>query len=323
MNWNPPKSLNSADRARPLPLASPAPVAPTQISIRDLSIAACLMVVWASNFPVGALGLQQVPPFTLATLRFLFAAFPMIVLVKKPAVSWIKLATFGMFFGIGQFGLLFLGIRVGVPAGLASLIVQMQVFFTMLLAAVMFSERLKLYNLVALIIAGSGLVIIGIKGGHSAPLEGVLLVLLSALSWAICNSLGRSVDRRDMLGFICWASAFAVPPLLVATALLEGLQSLTQTLLAPSVSMIGIVAWQSFANSLWGYTVWNRLLGRYSAVQVAPLTLPVPIIAGLLSNLILGDTIYSWEIEACILVLTGLAVNMIGARLATKKVAAI
>lgn len=296
----------------------PSPGAGRAMSVRDLLLASLLITVWSSNFVVAPIGLRLVPPFTLAALRFLFAGVPAVLFVRRPKVSWARLAAFGALFGVGQFGLLFLGIREGLTPTLASLIIQMQVFFTAGFAALFFGERVRLHNLIALAVAATGLVLIGFKGGASAPMTGVLLALLAAQSWALCNMIGRRVDRAEMPAFIIWSSLLAVPPLLVATFWIEGPASLVSTILHPSAEIIAIVAWQSCANTIWGYTVWNRLLARYSAAQVAPLTLPVPIIAGLLSSLILGEPIFAWKIEACVLVLAGLAVNLLAGRLGAR-----
>jgi O-acetylserine/cysteine efflux transporter len=284
------------------------------MSARDLVIAALLITVWSSNFVVAAIGLTRVPPFTLATLRFAFAAFPAVLFIRRPPVPWTRLAAFGALFGLGQFGLLFLGIREGVTPTLASIIIQMQVFFTAAFAALFFGERVRPHNVIAFAVAAAGLTLIGVKGGNSAPAFGLILALLAALAWAMCNMIGRQVDRIYMPSFIIWSSLFAVPPLLIATLWIEGSAALTSTILQPDWEMAGIVAWQSFANTVWGYTIWNRLLGRYSAAQVAPLTLPVPIIAGLLSSAVLGEQIVLWKVEACVLVLAGLAVNLVGSR---------
>ena len=263
------------------------------MSARDLLLAALLITVWSSNFVVAPIGLRLVPPFTLATLRFLFAGVPAVLFVRRPKVSWVRLGVFGALFGLGQFGLLFLAIREGLAPTLASLIIQMQVFFTAGFAALFFGERVRFHNLVALGLAAAGLVLIGFRGGISAPASGVLLALLAALSWALCNMIGRQVDRAEMPAFIIWSSLLAVPPLLVVTFWIEGPARLVSAILHPGAEIIAIVAWQSCANTIWGYTVWNRLLARYSAAQVAPLSLPVPIIAGLLSILILGEPIFA------------------------------
>lgn len=288
------------------------------MSVRDLLLASLLITVWSSNFVVAPIGLRLVPPFTLATLRFAFAAVPAIFLVRRPRVSWARLASFGALFGVGQFGLLFLGIREGLAPSLAALILQMQVFFTAGFAAVFFGERVRLHSLFALGLAAAGLVLIGFKGETSAPATGVLLALLAALSWALCNMIGRQVDRAEMPAFIIWSSLLAIPPLLVATFWIEGPARLVSVILHPGAEIIAIVVWQSCANTIWGYTVWNRLLARYSAAQVAPLSLPVPIIAGLLSSLILGEPIFAWKIEACALVLAGLGVNLLAGRRRTQ-----
>jgi O-acetylserine/cysteine efflux transporter len=292
----------------------PSSGAPQAMSARDLLLAALLITVWSSNFVIAPIGLRLVPPFTLATLRFLFAGVPAVLFVRRPKVSWVRLAVFGALFGLGQFGLLFLAIREGLAPTLAALIIQMQVFFTAGFAALFFGERVLFHNLVALGLAAAGLVLIGFRGGISAPASGVLLALLAALSWALCNMIGRQVDRAEMPAFIIWSSLLAVPPLLVVTFWIEGPARLVSAILHPGAEIIAIVAWQSCANTIWGYTVWNRLLARYSAAQVAPLSLPVPIIAGLLSILILGEPIFAWKIEACVLVLAGLAVNLLAGR---------
>jgi O-acetylserine/cysteine efflux transporter len=156
--------------------------------------------------------------------------------------------------------------------------------------------------------------VIAWHGGASAPLAGTLLALASALAWALCNTVARRIERERMFAFIVLASALSVPPLLAATLLLEGGEPLIRTFAHPGAAIIAIVAWQSFANSLWGYTVWNRLLGRYGATQVAPFTLPVPMIAGILSGLFLGESLGLWKIGACVLVLSGVAINLAGQR---------
>jgi len=285
-----------------------------RLSRRDLALAALLILVWASNFPVAAMGLERLPPFTLTTLRFLFAAFPAILFVRLPSRLWRSAALFGLLIGVGQFGLLYLGIELGLTPTLASLVVQMQVFFTTALAVMLFGERIHLHNLAAFAVAACGLAVIAWHWGTSAPIAGTLLALASALAWALCNTVARKIDRDQMFAFIVVASALGVPPLLAATIMVEGDRPLIQAFAHPDAEIVAIVAWQSFANSLWGYTLWNRLLGRYGAAQVAPFTLPVPVIAGILSSIFLGESLGLWKIGACLLVLSGVAINLLGQR---------
>lgn len=289
---------------------SPQPHAP--LAARDLVLALLAVSIWASNFVVIRWGLDRVPPFTLATFRFLFSAFPAVFFVRRPSVPWRNLVAFGAILGFGQFGMLFLGMRVGITPALASLVVQMQAFFTVALAALLMREALSRRTLLALAVAGAGLAVIALKGGHSATPAGLALVLTAAVAWATCNLIARSAGTHRVVAYMAWSGLFATLPLLLCTLLLEGAQPLLRTLSHPDPAMIGIVFWQSAMNTLIAYAIWNSLLTRYSAARVAPLSLLVPIIATVLAWLLIGEQLQPWKLLACALVLAGLAINQFG-----------
>jgi O-acetylserine/cysteine efflux transporter len=286
---------------------------PASLSPRDLLLALLAVCVWGSNFVVVRWGLDRVPPFTLAALRFLFSAFPAVLLVRKPPATWINIAAFGMILGFGQFGLLFLGMRIGITPALASLVLQMQAFFTVGLAALLVREALRINNLVALALAAGGLVVIAMNGGNSATPEGLTLVLVAALAWATCNMIARSAGTSRMVAYMAWSSLFAAPPLLACALILEGAQPLAATLARPGLPMVAIIFWQSAMNTLLAYGIWNSLLTRYRAAQVAPLSLLVPIVAILFSTLLIHERLQDWKLLACGLILGGLAINQFGA----------
>ena len=214
----------------------------------DWGMASVLILVWASNFVVAAIGIRHVGPLALASLRFIFSAFPALFFVRFPKVALWRVAAFGLLFGLGQFGLLFVGIHQGVSVSIAALVIQMQAFFTALFAALLFAEKISRKNLLAFLIAASGLLLIGVKGGQSAPLIGILFILGGAASWALCNMIGRQVDRAEMVRFIIWSCAFAVPPLLLMTFIFEGYQPLLNSIIHPEPGLAAIVLWQAWAN---------------------------------------------------------------------------
>lgn len=293
----------------------------SRLSPADLLLALAVIVVWSSNFVVGWWGLQRVPPLALATLRFALSAFPAVLLIRRPAVSWASLVAFGAIMGLGQFGFLNLALRSSITPILTSIVVQMQAFFTVLLAALLLRERIGLHSVLALAIAAAGLGLIGVEAGAGATPTGIVLILFAALSWAGCNVIARASGATDMLAYVAWSCVFAVPPLLVLSLMVEGPDAFLDVFRHPSPGVAGVVIWQAAANTLFGYAVWNRLLARYQAASVAPLTLLVPVVTAVLAAVLLGEALQAWKIAACALVLLGLAVNQFGGARAARRVA--
>lgn len=290
-----------------------APVAgdtlPRSFSAPDLFLAGLVILVWGLNFVVAKLGVELVPPLTLATLRFTFSAFPAVLLLPHPKAAWRRVATFGLTLGLGQSGLLFLGMSLGVSAGLAALAVQIQAFFTIGLAAILFKERPRPLQLLALAVSGLGIALIIVRTGGSRSTPGLLLVLLAALAWAGCNLMVKAARPQHMVAFLAWSSVFALPPLLACTFLREGAAPLIGALRRPNAILVFVVFWQSAANTLFGFGIWNSLLGRYETSKVAPLSLLVPVVAMALSWALLSEAMQGWKLTAALLVVGGLALN--------------
>ncbi len=170
--------------------------------------------LWGFNFVVIAVGEQTIPPLLLACLRFVLAAVPALFFVKRPQVGWKLLVGYGLFLGVGQFGLLFTAIHAGAPAGLSSVILQAQAFFTVLLAVAFLGEKFRWYHGVGLVVAGAGLVLMGwtktAAGAFTIPWPALVMLILAAVMWAAANVLTRKMGKVDTLGLMVWSSL--VPP---------------------------------------------------------------------------------------------------------------
>lgn len=283
-----------------------------------LLLALAVVFVWGTNFVVIKLGLAELPPFLFAALRFALSAFPFLLFIRRPAVPWSKLAAFGVVLGAGQFGLLFYAMRADISPGLASLVVQTQVFFTIGLSMLMHRERPRPVQGVALALAVAGMGVIALHLSASVTLVGLVLVLLAALFWAGANMVAKSAGRVDMLGFMVWTSVFAVPPLALLSLALEGWPVIHHSLAHAGWVGWAAVAWQAAGNTLFGYGAWNWLLARHPAATVTPMALLVPVFGMSTSALMLDEALPGWKLGAAALVLAGLSLNVLASRVALR-----
>ncbi|HVR90479.1 MAG TPA: EamA family transporter [Novosphingobium sp.] len=276
-----------------------------------LLLALAVMAVWGTNFVVIKLALAHLPPLTLALLRFTLVVVPLVLFVKRPAVPWRNLAAYGMLIGAGQFGILFTAMRSDITPGLASLVVQMQVFFTIGLSMRLTGERIAPFQIVALLLASAGLATIALHtDGNATPL-GLGLTVLAALSWALGNMVSRVAGEVNMLAYVVWSSLFAVPPLLVMALLTEGWASMAAGIAAADRWTWAAVLWQSVGNTMFGYAAWGWLLARHPAAMVTPLALLVPVFGLGASALLLGEPLQAWKLAAFALVMAGLALGIL------------
>jgi O-acetylserine/cysteine efflux transporter len=282
---------------------------------RHLLLTLAVVAVWGTNFVVIKWALGSLPPLLLGTLRFALAFAPAALFVARPACSWRLLAAYGALIGAGQFGLLFIAMRADITPGLASLVIQVQVFFTIALAMGLAGERVRGFQLLALGLAATGLAVIAWHTDASTTPLGLVLVLLAALSWAAGNLVAKRAGRVDMLGFMVWSSLFAVPPLLLLSLLLEGPQAIVQGLAAASPVVWAAVLWQSLGNTLFGYGAWAWLLARHPAATITPMALLVPIFGMGASAYLLAEPLPAWKLGAAALVMAGLALNLLWPRL--------
>lgn len=285
------------------------------MKLSHLLLAIGITAIWGINFSVIKLGLHAIDPFILAGLRFTLCAIPALFFIKKPDVPWRYLIGYGLVFGIGLWGLVNLGIKTGLSAGIASLVLQFSAFFTLLLGSYVFKEQLSRYQIVGFVLACSGLMSIVFITDGSVTFAGLLLVLAGAIAWSIANIIMKKAGTKQVFAFLVWSSAFSPLPLFLLDGLINGSAGYSALISHMDTRAILSILFQVYPNTLLGYWIWNSLLKQYPVSTVAPLSLLVPVFGILGSMMIFGEVISPMKIVALVLIITGLAVGLYGQRI--------
>lgn len=270
------------------------------MSPRHLSLAVGLAAIWGVNFVVMQVGLEHFPPLLYASLRFALAAVPAVLLVGRPRVPWRWVVAVAATLGAGQFALLLIGMRAGMPAGLTSLVLQAQVLFTIVFAVTLLGERLTTRRVTGLVVAFGGLALVAYDFGLSGPLGAFALCVAAAAAWGLGNVAQRRAAPPDSLRFMIWVSAFSAPPLLMLSLVVEGVPDLA----APAAGWLSL-AYVAFVSTLGGFGIWGFLLRRYDASVVAPYTLLVPVFGMSSAAVLTGEPVSLLQIAAAALIVAG------------------
>jgi O-acetylserine/cysteine efflux transporter len=282
--------------------------------IRHVLLALVVVVIWGFNFVVIKLSVEAMPPLLAAALRFFFAAFPLVFFVRRPKAHWTLVVGFGLSFGFALYAFLNLALAWGMPAGLSSLVLQCQAFFTMALAFALLGERPSPFQILGAVIAFCGIGVIALERLGGASIVPLLMTLLAALSWGFANVVTKKASPVDAVSFTVWGVLAAPLPLLSLSMLVEGPEAIMGALGTLGWSDAALIAFLAYPATLLGGAIWSWLLGRHPASVVAPFTLLVPITGLISGNLILGETITAMEIAGGLLVIAGLAVTLIRRR---------
>jgi O-acetylserine/cysteine efflux transporter len=277
-------------------------------------LALLVVFIWGTNFVVIKWGLDEFPSFLFAALRFALSALPWVFIFRRPAVPWRYLISVGMLLGVGQFGMIYWAMQGDISPGMASLVVQAQVFFTILMAMVIAQERVRPLQFGALGLAVCGYLLVGwysvTDSAAAITLTGFGIVMVAAFCWACTNMVMRQVGRVNMLAFMAWSSLFAVPPLLLISVWHEGGGAIQYAITHATIGGWTAALWQGIGNTVFGFGVWGWLLARHSAVTIAPMALLVPVFGILASAILVGEALPAWKVLATSLVLCGLALNI-------------
>ncbi|KPX08973.1 EamA family transporter [Pseudomonas syringae] len=280
-----------------------------------IALAVLVMAIWGINFSVIKLGLTNVDPLILAGLRFSLCALPAIFFVRRPNVPWRYLIGYGLVFGIGLWGIVNLGIKAGLSAGIASLVLQFSAFFSILLGSWVFREALNRFQILGMLIALSGLLSVILISDGSVSLLGMLLVLVGALSMSVANIINKKANTRDVFAFLVWSSAFSPIPLFALDYAING--SVGYIMFANHIGTTAVLSilFQVYPNTLFAYWIWNSLLKTYPISTVAPLSLLVPIFGMLGSVVIFNEHMSTGKVLAVLLIVAGLGVGLYGRRI--------
>lgn len=281
---------------------------------RHLLLAISITAIWGANFSVIKLGLTTLDPFILAGIRFTLCALPAIFFIPKPDVQWRYIIGYGLVFGIGLWGVVNLGIKSGLSAGIASLVLQFSAFFTILLGSWIFKESISRFQYAGMGLALCGLLsIVSIVDG-TVTTAGLTLVLLGAVAWSAANVINKKAKTTQVFAFLVWSSAFSPIPLFALDYVVNGSTGYSAWVNQLDYRAVLSILFQVYPNTLFGYWVWNSLLKRYPVSTVAPLSLLVPVFGLLGSVMIFNETLSLNKIVAVVLIVSGLGVGLYGQR---------
>ncbi|MFE9659839.1 EamA family transporter [Streptomyces sp. NPDC005955] len=277
--------------------------------LAHIGLAVSVTALWGVNFVVIDFGLSQFPPLLFAALRFLVAAVPAIFLVGRPKVAWKWIIAVGMALGVMKFGLVFLGMHQGMPAGLTSLVLQVQAVFTAVFAAVVLRERPGPIRTLGMAVALVGVAVAAVDEGTSGPLLGFTLVVAAAAGWGVSNVLTRKAAPPDAFNFIVWVSLVPVLPLYLLSLLFEGPSVGFEALRSLDWAGVGTIVFIAWISTNLGFGAWGWLLHRYPASTVAPFTLLVPVFGMSSAALFLDESISPLRWCAAGLLVAGVALT--------------
>ncbi|MRW86950.1 EamA family transporter [Pseudoduganella sp. FT26W] len=295
---------------------------PPTFSTRDLISALIVVIIWGTNFVAMKVGLRNLTPFQMGAARYVFAILPLILFVRPPKLAPKWVIAYGMSQGVGQFGLLFLSLKVGMSASLASVILQTQVFFTAIFGFMLLKEQASRALITGLLLAALGLACFGASSLQSVSSSditpaGFVLCLVGAAMWAVSNIVVRRAQKEtpdfDVISFIVWCGAVPVVPFMLLSLAFDDPATRWQWLGAPFITWVA-VAYVGWISTIIGYAMWTRLLKRHPVNRVAPFSLGVPVVGIASGMLALGDVITAWQWAGVLLIVCSLVCTMFGGR---------
>jgi len=277
-----------------------------ELSVRDLALALAIAAVWGVNFVVIRVGVDVIPPLMLSAVRFMFAAFPLIFFVERPNMPLRTFLGIAVMLGIFSFAGLFIGIDAGLSPGIASLVLQSQVFFSAVLAVSIFGEALSRQQVIGILVAFSGVGALAFASGGDGTFLGFVLVLGAAGSWAISNLFMKNTSQVNMLSLMVWVSLVPPIPLMVLSFSFEGVEANLQAWSQLDMWRIGSVLYLAYVATIFGFGGWAMLIARHGAVRIAPFSLLVPVFGMASSALLLGERYEPFRLIAAGLIICGM-----------------
>lgn len=281
------------------------------MTTKHTMLALLVVVIWGLNFVVIDVGQEDVPPLVFLALRFLIVAIPAVFFIKPPAIGWRNIVAIGSFLSLAQFALLYVALAIGMPAGLASLLLQTQVLLTVGISALVLRERPTRRQLIGTIVGTAGLAVVIVGHSYAAPWLPIVVTLAAALSWSIGNVLSRRAKAASGLSLVVWSGMVVPLPSLALALVIDSPAVVIESLASLSTAAVLSTVYTAVAASLIGYGIWNSLLARYPTSAVAPFTLLVPPIGIVTAWLVQGEPVTVTEIVGGTIMLAGLAAAVV------------
>ncbi len=290
------------------------------MTLIDTFSALLIVTIWGFSFVAIKLGVGDMPPLMLTALRFLLAAIPIIFILPRPKIPLKYMVGFGVMLGACMFGLINSAIKLGMPTGLTSIIIQLQAFVTIIVSFFVFGEKPNKWQIIGAVIGFAGMGLIGISKAEGVTPWPFFLLIGAGCSWATANIITKLATKAsdkpiNMFAFVAWSSLFAPIPLVVLSLFSEDHAMIIQGLIHPTPNIIISTVFLAFAATIIAYGMWTRLLSRYSAVNVTPFALLVPIEGFAAGHIIYGESFDALALIGSLTVFSGLALSVFGARL--------
>lgn len=275
---------------------------------RHRLLAALVALIWGCNFIVIDWGMEGVPPLLFLAIRFVFVIVPAIFFIPRPDAPWRFILGVGAFMSLGQFALLYTSLHLGMPPGLAALVLQAQVIFTMLIAAGVLREIPAPAQLAGGIVGSIGLAVVALGREGSVPLLALVLCLGAALSWGIGNVISRASGIKGGLALTVWSALIVPVPLVALSLLIDGPAAVATALGGFGIEAVVSTLYTTVLASLVAYGIFNSLLSNYPAAAVVPWILLVPVVGIAAAWLVVGEVPNTAELVGGALMLVGLVV---------------
>ena len=282
--------------------------------ISHILLTLLVAVIWGLNFIFVKLGLEEISPLLLCALRFFLASIPAVFFIKPPAAPFKIVALYGLVMFALQFALVFMGVHAGMTPGMASLLMQVQVFFSMFFAVLFLGEQPSISQVVGALVAFIGIGLVAMHLDTNVSLLGFILILAAAATWGIGNLITKKINTTNFIAVIVWGSLVACLPMFVLSLIFEGPERIVASYNHLTWQGIGSLLYIVYVSTWIGYGIWNWLLGHYSVGMIVPFTLLVPVVGILSSVLLLGEPFQLWKLNAGLLVISGLCINILSPR---------
>jgi O-acetylserine/cysteine efflux transporter len=291
---------------------------------KDLFLALLVVIIWGSTFTVIKLGLVGMPPMVLVGLRFTVAAFPAVFLIKKPEIAWKYIVAYGLTAGLGQFAFDIYSLYLGMPAGLASVIMQSNVFLTFIFAFIILRDKIDGKEILGLIIATIGIILLSLNVGLdeivTVPLFSLFLQLIAAGFWAMSSIVVKKAARAakrenkklDVFGLVVWSSLIPIIPFFIFGMLLDSPEVVYRSIIGLDLNYFLIIIYLSYAATLFGFSIWGRLLRSYDAGKVALLSLLVPVSGLFVGRVVMNEVLSPVQVIGVVTVILGVFIAYYG-----------